>query len=234
MNRHICALLVSNSLLLSTFVTSAATNFTTQGIIHLGPTDASDPWPKTEDAAREPIESVPAEQDAEGNWSPVVARFQVSVRMRKATYATGEPIVARVIVRNVSDTPTSFWCMSGCVPFDITLLDDFGPPQLLKNPLWMGSAGPLQLPPASQWKLHAALHRYPELTNVGTHTFQYTRPIQTETGLVKVTSSPVKFSVREATPEEIAARIANTPTNAPVIPTGPGVVPPPPPPPLPK
>jgi hypothetical protein len=234
MNRYICALLVSNSLLVSTFIASAATNFTTQGILHLGPNDATDPWPRTEDAAREPIESVPPDQDPEGNWGPVVGRFQVSVRMKKDTYATGEPIVARVIVRNVSDTPTSFWCMSGCVPFDITLLDDSGRPQLLKNPRWMGSSGPLQLAPASQWKLHATLHQYPELTNVGTHTFQYTRPIMTETGLVKVTSGPVKFQLRDATPEEIAARTASQATNRSVMPTGPGVVPPPAPTPLPK
>jgi hypothetical protein len=47
-------------------------------------------------------DSRPAEADPEGNWGAAVEGFQLSIRLDKATYTNGEPIAARVILRNVS------------------------------------------------------------------------------------------------------------------------------------
>jgi hypothetical protein len=48
-------------------------------------------------------ESRPASEDPEGHWGPATNGFQLSLRFEKEAYTNGEPVVATMLVRNVSN-----------------------------------------------------------------------------------------------------------------------------------
>lgn len=49
-----------------------------------------------------------AEQDPEGNWSSVVGGFQISIRFLQSNFTNKQDIVAKVLVRNVSNQALGF------------------------------------------------------------------------------------------------------------------------------
>lgn len=53
--------------------------------------------------ARRAKDSRPASADPEGNWGVPSQGFQLSLRFNKASFTNGEPVIASVILRNVSD-----------------------------------------------------------------------------------------------------------------------------------
>jgi hypothetical protein len=59
--------------------------------------------PEVVEKARHAKESQPAEEDPEGNWGKPVDGLQMSIRFDKASFAPGEPIVANVIFRNLTN-----------------------------------------------------------------------------------------------------------------------------------
>jgi hypothetical protein len=60
--------------------------------------------------ARHAKDSRPAEDDPEGHWGTVTEGFQLSLRFEKDSFTNGEPVVARVILRNVSDRSLTYPC----------------------------------------------------------------------------------------------------------------------------
>jgi hypothetical protein len=59
--------------------------------------------PEQIERAKHAKESRPAEQDLEGHWGPVTEGFQISIRLEKESFTNGGPVVACLILRNVSD-----------------------------------------------------------------------------------------------------------------------------------
>ena len=55
----------------------------------------------------------PAEYDAEGHWGPIVGGWQLSLRFPRTNFTLGEPIVATVLVRNVTTTEMDFLPLTG-------------------------------------------------------------------------------------------------------------------------
>jgi hypothetical protein len=53
--------------------------------------------------AQKSNESRPAEQDPQGNWGKPVDGFQLSLRFEKQEFTNGEPVLATILMRNVSD-----------------------------------------------------------------------------------------------------------------------------------
>lgn len=59
--------------------------------------------PEQIETAKHAKESQPADQDPAGHWGPVQEGFQLSLRFEKASFTIGQPVVACLILRNVSD-----------------------------------------------------------------------------------------------------------------------------------
>jgi len=55
-------------------------------------------------ACRLPGEDLPADQDTNGNWGFLSEGFQLSIRFEKTAFSNNEPIVASIILRNVSES----------------------------------------------------------------------------------------------------------------------------------
>jgi hypothetical protein len=58
--------------------------------------------------AKKSRESLPVEEFSKGNWGIPTNGFQLSLRFEKTTYAAGEPIVAILLLRNVTNTILSY------------------------------------------------------------------------------------------------------------------------------
>ena len=58
--------------------------------------------PKPTAPATASRDSRPATDDPEGNWGSVTEGFQLSIRFGKDTFTNGEPVIASIILRNVS------------------------------------------------------------------------------------------------------------------------------------
>ena len=59
--------------------------------------------------AKQIAECLPAEQDPEGHWGQVANGFQLSLRFEKAVFTNGEPILATMFMRNVSNATQSYF-----------------------------------------------------------------------------------------------------------------------------
>ncbi len=74
-------------------------------------TDLSKPLVPTEqqvERCKLAPECRPAERDPEGHWGTPVEGFRLSLRFEKATYSAGEPVIARVVLRNTVDRPLPY------------------------------------------------------------------------------------------------------------------------------
>src|SRR5437588_386756 len=60
-------------------------------------------------AAEGAKEARPADQDMEGNWGRATEGFRLSVRLSKSVFTNGEPVVATVFLRNVTDGPLIYF-----------------------------------------------------------------------------------------------------------------------------
>jgi len=63
--------------------------------------------PKNIQAAKAARESLPAKDFPEGNWGAVQDGFQLSLRFEKQSFTNDEPIVATVLLRNVTNSDVS-------------------------------------------------------------------------------------------------------------------------------
>jgi hypothetical protein len=53
-------------------------------------------------------ESRPATEDSEGHWGPPTEGFQLSIRLPKSAFSNGEPITARILLRNISSNACTY------------------------------------------------------------------------------------------------------------------------------
>jgi hypothetical protein len=63
---------------------------------------------KIEEAKQSP-ESRPAGQDPEGHWGIATNGFQLGLRFEKEHFTNGEPVVAVMLMRNISDKPQNYF-----------------------------------------------------------------------------------------------------------------------------
>jgi hypothetical protein len=63
---------------------------------------------RTIEAARGSKESRPASEDPEGHWGQATNGFQLSLRFEKEVYTNGEPVLATMLVRNVSNVQLQY------------------------------------------------------------------------------------------------------------------------------
>jgi hypothetical protein len=70
------------------------------------------------EAAKHAPECRPAEDDPEGHWGTNTEGFQVSLRLSKGTFSNGEPILATIILRNVSNRELAYMEPRGPWDFD--------------------------------------------------------------------------------------------------------------------
>ncbi len=64
--------------------------------------------PEQIEAARYAPDSRPAEEDESGHWGRPTEGFQLSIRLQKESFTNGEPVVACVTLRNISDRVLSY------------------------------------------------------------------------------------------------------------------------------
>jgi len=62
-------------------------------------------------AARNAQDSYPAEDDRDGKWGPTWEGLQLSIRLQKESFTSGEPVVACVTLRNAGDKVQYFEIM---------------------------------------------------------------------------------------------------------------------------
>ena len=60
-------------------------------------------------AALKAPESRSAENDPEGHWGPIVAGWQLSLRLSTNTFAPGQPLSGTVLLRNVTDNEKEYY-----------------------------------------------------------------------------------------------------------------------------
>jgi hypothetical protein len=65
--------------------------------------------PQQIEKAKRAKESRPADEDPEGHWGAPSQGYQLSIRLEKGTFTNGEPVIASVLLRNVSDRPLMYW-----------------------------------------------------------------------------------------------------------------------------
>jgi hypothetical protein len=67
------------------------------------------PTPEQIEHAKHANESRPANDDPDGKWGQIKDGFQLSVRMAKRAFTNGEPVIAIIILRNVSNSPLTYY-----------------------------------------------------------------------------------------------------------------------------
>jgi len=59
--------------------------------------------------ARDSRESQPADKDPEDNWGSATNGFQLSLRFEKNIFTNGEPMIATMLMRNISSQPQQYF-----------------------------------------------------------------------------------------------------------------------------
>jgi hypothetical protein len=162
--------------------------------------------------AQKSKESRPAEQDPEGHWGKVVDGLQLSLRFEKQEFTNGEPILATILMRNVSDKPLNYirQTVTGhpC-PIHVSVWEDQQKLNLKtdENGILRASASNVRLYPRTQHKYRLRLDRFYDLSKAGTYS------VQAEYG-PRAPNGP--FPVRAPGREEITSqKAAISITNAP-------------------
>lgn len=91
-----------------------------------------------EDRTRAARESRPANEDPEGNWGQLIAGCQISMRAEQDSFPTGEPVIARVIIRNVGNELLQFAYATGDPFCVLTVVDEQG--QRIERSRWGGGS----------------------------------------------------------------------------------------------
>lgn len=122
-------------------------------------------------------ESRPAERDPEGHWGRVVDGFQLSLRFDKQAFTNGEPVVATILMRNVSDKELGYIAQDVTKrpsPIHVSVWKEMEPLSLKTNddvpPL--ASVRNVTLYPRTQHKYQLRLETYYNLSKAGTYVVQ--------------------------------------------------------------
>jgi hypothetical protein len=84
--------------------------------------------PEVVEKARHAKECQPAEEDPEGNWGKPTDGLQVSIRFDKASFAAGEPILATIIFRNLTNHPMTVPLFLQDYRSELVVTDENGKP----------------------------------------------------------------------------------------------------------
>ena len=156
-------------------------------------------------------DSRPAEDDPEGHWGTVSEGFQLSIRFEKATFTNGEPVVASIILRNVSERPLTYWVTTlgretevalargqQRIPRKDELKSNATFAERLSH-LDVGSAWDCTSPVGTQRKFRVELDKIFDLTTNGQYIAQATRSVLKLdlTGEVKLTSGKAVFHIAD-------------------------------------
>ena len=128
------------------------------------------------DAEQSP-ESRPAEQDTEGHWGQPTNGFQLSMRFEKSVFTNCEPIVANLLLRNVTNTPVKFWRLAVAhQPSPINIVAFSGQKPLPRKgddgEIDVISAAEITIYPQAQRKYTVNLNSFYDLTGGGVFIFQ--------------------------------------------------------------
>jgi hypothetical protein len=162
--------------------------------------------------ARGSVDSQPAANDPTGHWGYPNEGFQLSIRLDKSTFTNGEPIVASVTLRNVSDKllwyPVSY---GEDLKTKIILYENKERVLPIKQPkgtnfldrvkaVRSGSEGAWASPAGTQRKFNFVLNEIYDLKPNANYTVQATREIQTikQDATTDLASSTSSFSVGDA------------------------------------
>jgi hypothetical protein len=122
-------------------------------------------------AAGKSLESRPAGQDPEGHWRLPSNGFQLSLRFDKLAFTNGEPVIATVLLRNVTNTPIKFLRLYiSHQPSPISIMVFRGEKQvpLRKDYVFQDASGTeITIYPQTQRKYRVKLNDYYELTSSG-------------------------------------------------------------------
>jgi hypothetical protein len=165
--------------------------------------------PQQIEAAKHAPECRPAEQDPEGHWGTNTEGFQVSLRLSKGTFSNGEPIVATIILRNVSNRELRYGEPYG-YDYETSAVLTRGEDRIPSNDepkpgmtfaerlrfVHKGSYATLPSPAGTQRKFTVDLTKLFPITN-GQYTVvgRRTVPIQDGVASTNAVSGPAKFEV---------------------------------------
>lgn len=147
-------------------------------------------------AALKAPESRPAQDDPEGHWGPIIAGWQLSLRLSTNTFAPGQPVSGTVLLRNVTDKEMQYYYVATeREAFPVTWVNEdtkatnriVAPP-----PLGLISPHHLKFHPRSQRRFEVQLERPPGasgkfLVSVGTEVDEQGKDIEVSCGGVPVT-----------------------------------------------
>ena len=169
--------------------------------------------PEHIEKAKHSKECRPADQDPEGHWGQVAEGFQLSVRLEKETFTNGEPVVACVILRNVSGKLLRYFTAPLHDPMSKILLTREGrrvptnneprqgtsAPERLK-PVFAGSMWSFQSPPGTQRKFFVELNKTFDLGTNGEYVLEAMRtvPALDLKSEKEVASGKATFSISDA------------------------------------
>ena len=153
--------------------------------------------------ATKKLESLPAKDFPQGNWGAETGGFQLSCRFEKTMFTNGEPMIAIVLVRNVSTNQLGYsadWVHADG-PIDLVITTEKGQ-AIPQNIYWGESSGRRSgIRPGTQLKYNESLNLRYTLTN-GTYLVnarlglrwdsQKKAGVFVESGKAKITIVPAK------------------------------------------
>lgn len=147
-------------------------------------------------AALKAPESRPAQDDPEGHWGPIVAGWQISLRLSTNTYTPGQPVYGTVLLRNVTDKEVEYiYTGTPHEAFDTSWVNEdtkatnrIVPPP----PEGLMSSHGVELHPRSQRRLEVQLEGPPKesgrfLVSASTKVYEQGKDIEVSSGGVPVT-----------------------------------------------
>ena len=158
-------------------------------------------------------ESRPAEQDPQGHWGKMVDGFQISLRFDKQEFTNGEPIVAAILMRNVSEKRLSYTTqMVSQQPSPVYVSVWRGDEKLKvsvdEHAPNLSSTRVVSLYPRTQHRYHIRLDKYYDLSKAGTYSAQAEYgpgappgPAEIRRGHEAITSQEFTISVTNAPPQ---------------------------------
>jgi hypothetical protein len=127
--------------------------------------------PQKIEAARTNRECLPAADFLEGNWGQALGGYQLSLRFEKQIFTNGEPVLAILLLRNVTNTIVNYAALpvgysDGPIGFEVRDSDGRNFPQhRYPLPLLMGHEFIKDVVPFAQVKFLERLDKRFDLTN---------------------------------------------------------------------
>jgi len=155
-------------------------------------------------------ESLPEQNDPAGHWGESSGGFRLSLRFAKASYTNGEPVLARILLRNVSDKLLVFIVSDTGDPGDsfavfrsnekLRRRDEPGPNATLReklNAIQSGATHYCESPPHTQREFVVDLTKVFDLGTNGQYIAVASREVAdfSHHSLTNVTSSKASFMI---------------------------------------